>query len=173
MSKKYRIDLNLIDTPKLAVSKIMDDLIPLLKLEKIDSSKSWEIYYEAAALAARTHEDEKAAAYYENAIKAFPWVNKDENKIGKLYILRGGILKRLQQYSLAEDSLKQGLKLVDDDIMICDAFYNLACIYGILNKEIELREIIRNIEELDEKFAESTINRVKKWLSLRGINTLS
>ena len=145
LSKKYRIDLNLIDTPRHAVRKLMDDDIPVLKLEKIDATKSSEIYSEAAALAARMHEDNKAVVYYENAIKTFPWVNKDKNKIGKLYILRGGILKRLQHYHQAEDSLKQGLELVDDDVMICDAYYNLACIYGILDKEVEFRNLIRNI----------------------------
>lgn len=168
LCKKYRIDLDIIDSPKIAVSKIMNSAPPLLKLDYMNVSKAWEVYAEAAAWAAKANDNKNALNFYEKAINSFPWINKDMNHIGKLYILRGGILKRLQQYTVAIESLEKGLELVDDAALKADAYYNLACIFGAMNDNIKYKNVIRNLDILDDAIKENALERIERWLRTYG-----
>ena len=117
-----------------------------------------------------------SAQYYEKAINVFPLDNKDNNIIGKLYILRGGILKRLGAdfFDEALLSLQKGLEIVDDEHLKGDAYYNLACIYAKQDNRQMFDDIINNkLTSLAENEEKDILERLDRWLKINATNYAS
>lgn len=147
--------------------------ILLQKLDELDIADAWKKYMEMGVFYANQQKNQLSAQYYEKAIKIFPLSNKDNNAIGKLYILRGGVLKRLgtDYFKDALLAINKGLELVDDNHIKGDAYYNLACIYAKQdNRELFNEVINQQLKNLDKEEEEEVLNRLNRWLKKNAAN---
>ena len=134
------------------------------KLEDVDVLNAWMAYKKLGAFYANIQKNELSVLYYAKAIAAFPSINQDKDARGELYILRGGVLKRLGVDSFAEalSSIEKGLILVSDDHLKGDAYYNMACIYAKLNEKEKFNDIMmQKIPRLNEKEIQNVKHRIE------------
>lgn len=146
------------------------------KLDESDVQNAWVTYKTLGIYYANIQRNEVASQYYAKAIAVFPSVNQDKDAIGELYILRGGILKRLgvDSFTDAISSIKKGLKLVDNDHLKGDAYYNLACMYAKLDEKEKFNNILQqNLSQLDEKERVIVRQRVEHWLKNNAADYLT
>lgn len=143
------------------------------RLDEMDVVNAWKVYMEMGIHYANQQKNLLSAQYYEKAINVFPLNNKDNNIIGKLYILRGGILKRLGAdfFDEALLSLQKGLEFVDDEHLKGDAYYNLACIYAKQDNRQMFDDVISNkLASLDENEEKEILARLDRWLKINASN---
>ena len=110
------------------------------------------------------------------AISVFPSDNNDNNVRGRLFILRGGVLKRLgvDYFNEALLSIQKGLEIVDDEHLKGDAYYNLACIYAKQDNRQMFDDIINNkLTSLAENEEKDILERLDKWLKINATNYAS
>lgn len=93
-----------------------------------------------------------------------------------MYILRGGILKRLGAdfFDEALLSLQKGLEIVDDEHLKGDAYYNLACIYAKQDNRQMFDDIINNkLTSLAENEEKDILECLDRWLKINATNYAS
>ena len=146
------------------------------KLDEVDVLNAWTAYRNLGAYYANIQKNELSVQSYTKAIAAFPSVNQDKDARGELYILRGGVMKRLgvDSFPDALSSLEKGLILVSDDHIKGDAYYNMACIYAKMNDKDKFNDIIfQKLSRLDEKEEELVRKRVRNWLEKNAPDYIS
>lgn len=142
------------------------------KLDEVDALNAWIVYRNMGAYFANIQKNESSVSYYSKAIASFPSVNQDNNALGELYILRGGVMKRLgiDSFDEALSSIKKGLILVNDDEIKGDAYYNMGCIYAKLDDKKEFNEIIHNkLSQLRGSIVQDVKERLRVWLNNNNV----
>ena len=146
------------------------------KLDEVDVLNAWKAYRNLGAYYANIQKNELSVQSYTKAIATFPSVNQDKDARGELYILRGGVMKRLgvDSFPDALSSIEKGLILVSDDHIKGDAYYNMACIYAKMNDKDKFNDIIfQKLSRLEEKEEEMVRKRVRNWLEKNAPNYIS
>ena len=93
-----------------------------------------------------------------------------------MFILRGGVLKRLgvDYFNEALLSIQKGLEIVDDEHLKGDAYYNLACIYAKQDNRQMFDDVINNkLTSLDENEERDILERLDRWLKINATNYAS
>lgn len=140
-----------------------------------DPHNLWREFKRIAAFYANYKNFQLSKAFYDKAINAFPVDNKDTDSKGKLYILRGGILKNLgcDYYDDAIASIFKGLDFIDNDNdhMKADAYYNLACIYAKQDEREKYDDIVCNkLPHIDSLEANIAKRRLDEWLNKYSVD---
>jgi tetratricopeptide (TPR) repeat protein len=107
----------------------------------------------AHAMSRQGHAADAAALdAYKHAIASVPR-GLDRNKRALLFNYRGAMFKRLGRYKEALVDLTKAEKLADDDMLLNDIHYNLACVYALTGKRDEavrrVRQLIGTRREMD------------------------
>ena len=85
----------------------------------------------AHAMSRQGHAADAAALdAYKHAIANLPR-NADRNRRALLFNYRGAMFKRLARYKEAAADLEKAIKLADDEMLLRDIRYNLACVLAL------------------------------------------
>lgn len=175
--KRHKIDYFIKVGDDIEVSKSPDENERIAKkLDEIDVVNAWKVYMEMGIHYANQQKNLLASQYYKKAISVFPSDNNDNNVRGRLFILRGGVLKRLgvDYFNEALLSIQKGLEIVDDEHLKGDAYYNLACIYAKQDNRQMFDDVINNkLTSLDENEERDILERLYRWLKINATNYAS
>lgn len=82
----------------------------------------------------------------------------------RLYIYKGAMLKRIHELDEAEFCINMGLNFATNKSEINDGLYNLACIYGMQNKEKEFSAIANELKSNSKSFYNCLLNRLSVYV---------
>lgn len=122
-----------------------------LDLAALSFPDDWNLHFTRGISYANIRGDNntniKSIEAYTQAIMYLP--DSEQQYKSKIYIYRGAIFKRIGKIDEAEIDVKYGLSNTEDDFLIADAKYNLACIYAMRGDREKLFDALKDLRKMN------------------------